>query len=221
MNSPQDGILVTFLRLFFRLLYHEFAWTYDLVAATVSAGQWQTWIRTPLPYLSGPRILEIGFGPGHLQAELHRRGLHPAGLDASKQMARQAFRRLNRAGYTGRLSVGFTQALPFADSAFDQVLSTFPSDYIFDPKTHAEILRVLAPGGCLVVVPAAWITGTSAHHRLLAWVFRTTHESPPAPNTSLLDHVQKPFRQSGFETEAHLVDYPDSQVLVVIARKPG
>jgi len=35
-----------FLRLFFRLLYNEFACTYDLVAWVASLGQWNAWGRT-------------------------------------------------------------------------------------------------------------------------------------------------------------------------------
>ena len=32
------------MRLFFRLLYHPFAWTYDGVASAVSMGRWKRWV---------------------------------------------------------------------------------------------------------------------------------------------------------------------------------
>src|SRR5687767_6312726 len=35
-----------FMRVFFHLLYHPFAFTYDLVAAVVSFGQWKNWGRS-------------------------------------------------------------------------------------------------------------------------------------------------------------------------------
>ena len=71
------------LRFFFKLLYHQFAFAYDFVAATVSVGRWQDWVSSILPFLAGTRILEIGFGPGHLQRHLLRRGLTVVGIDES------------------------------------------------------------------------------------------------------------------------------------------
>jgi len=56
-----------FLRLFFRLLYHQLAFTYDLVAASVSFNRWKDWVMSVVPFIEGNRILEIGHGPGHLQ----------------------------------------------------------------------------------------------------------------------------------------------------------
>jgi ubiquinone/menaquinone biosynthesis C-methylase UbiE len=52
----------------------SFAWSYDLVAAVVSLGQWNHWVGSVLPYLPGVNILEIGHGPGHLQRLLKRFG---------------------------------------------------------------------------------------------------------------------------------------------------
>lgn len=215
-----DRLIVSSLRIFFRLLYHPFAWTYDFVAAGVSAGQWRSWVASALPYISGPRVLELGFGPGHLQAALHAAGIHVVGLDASRQMAALSFRRIVRLGFNPMLVNGYAQILPFPHSTFDQVVSTFPTDYIFQPDTLAEIHRVLVPGGCLVTIPSAWITGKSLPHRLLAGLFRITHESPPDASPELLQTLRRPFERSGFTTETHLVRLPDSNVLLILARKP-
>jgi ubiquinone/menaquinone biosynthesis C-methylase UbiE len=137
----------------FHHFYREFAWTYDIVSWLVSAGLWSRWALAALPRLRG-RTLELGFGPGHLQLALATRpGI--AGLDASPQMGAIAARRLRRAGYRPRLARGIAQALPFPSAAFDTVVATFPAEYILDPRTHAELRRVLAPGGRLVVVPFA------------------------------------------------------------------
>ena len=84
------------LRLFFRLLYHQFAFTYDLVAATVSFNRWKDWVMGVLPFIQGNRVLEIGHGPGHLQRVLRSRGLMAVGLDESAQMGRLAKRNLTR-----------------------------------------------------------------------------------------------------------------------------
>jgi ubiquinone/menaquinone biosynthesis C-methylase UbiE len=153
--------LAAFLRLFFRLLYHEFAWSYDLVAWLVSLGRWKRWVFTSLPYLTGPSILELGHGPGHLQAALAGKGLSVAGVDASRQMTRQAYRRLQREKYQPRLARAKAPALPFAAHSFDQVVATFPTEYILQPGSLANNgfdslcldyrARLPGPFCCLVV----------------------------------------------------------------------
>ncbi|HRJ76215.1 MAG TPA: hypothetical protein PLX90_09465, partial [Anaerolineales bacterium] len=72
-----------FMRIFFYLLYHPFAFAYDFVAAFVSFGQWKNWGRSILPFISGTHILELGHGPGHLQRFLLNANLTLFGLDES------------------------------------------------------------------------------------------------------------------------------------------
>ncbi len=125
------------MRLFFRLLYHSMSWSYDLVAAVVSLGRWKDWVKRALPLLAGPRVLELGFGPGHMQGLLLSAGLSPFGLDESRQMARQAQKRLLRQRQNPRLARGLAQHLPFASGTFNSVVATFPTLYIVDPQTLA------------------------------------------------------------------------------------
>lgn len=49
-------------------LYNELAWAYDPVSWLVSLGQWDVWRKGALDYLTGKRILEIGFGTGELRS---------------------------------------------------------------------------------------------------------------------------------------------------------
>ncbi len=49
------------VRVGFRLLYHEMSWTYDIVSHVVSLGQWGAWRRACLPFIVGPRVLELGY----------------------------------------------------------------------------------------------------------------------------------------------------------------
>src|SRR5258708_37646793 len=120
------------MRVFFDLFYHSFAWTYDGVAALVSVGRWRAWTETCIPYLQGPRVLEIGHGPGHLQCQLAGRFDFVAGLDESPQMGRLARARQLRGGiHRLNLARGLAQALPYASARFDSVVSTFPPDYIY------------------------------------------------------------------------------------------
>lgn len=180
------------IRRLFHHFYREFAWTYDGVAWAVSAGLWRRWVLAALPLLQG-RILELGFGPGHLQRALaDRPGV--AGLDASPQMTAMAARHLRRAGHTPRLARGIAQRLPFPDAAFETVVATFPAEYILDPATHAEIRRVLAAGGRLVVVPFAELD-PGALARLIDLAYALTLQRPvrhtgpatPAPPLRLGD----------------------------------
>src|SRR5512132_3245594 len=84
------------LRFFFYLLYHPFAFAYDLVATTVSLGRWKDWVLSVIPFIEGTRILEIGHGPGHLQRNLLSRDLFAVGVDESAQMGRLAGKNLKR-----------------------------------------------------------------------------------------------------------------------------
>src|SRR6266704_1273285 len=68
--------------------------------------------------------------------------------------ARNTLQRRN-VGAGNRVLQGSAQHLPFPDAAFDTVVSTFPSEYIYDPDTISEIERVLRPGGRLIVIEGA------------------------------------------------------------------
>jgi ubiquinone/menaquinone biosynthesis C-methylase UbiE len=207
-------LLSAFLRVFFKLLYHEFAWTYDWVASAVSLGKWQDWVLAVLPYLKGPRVLELGHGPGHLQVALHRRGVSTIGLDGSRHMGMQAYRRISRGGYDPFCVNGYAQFLPFKNNSANQVVATFPSEYIRDPRTLAEVARVLVSGGEFIVIPLAWITGTRPHERLAAWLFRFTNQAPEWDNRFL-----EPFHQAGFQSRLERLSIKSSTVLVIRSKK--
>lgn len=209
--------LTRFLRLFFQWLYHPLAFTYDLVAAAVSFGRWNDWIREVLPHVCGTRVLEVGHGPGHLQHSLLDLGLAPVGLDESAQMGRLAKTRLVKIGYTKiQLARGLTQFLPFPSGYFDTLLSTFPSEYIFDPQTLSEVWRVLHNGGRLVVLPVAW-----PRNRLLGWLFRVTGQSSAGVLGDVQERLIIPFVEAGFETDAQVVETQSGTLMLVIATKHG
>ncbi len=209
--------IVILLRPIYYLLYHQFAWTYDFVAAVVSLGRWQEWVRSVLPYLNG-RVLEIGFGPGHLQLSLNEKELPTFGLDESGQMACQASRRLRKQGVISHLSRGYAQYIPVASGVFDSVVATFPAEYIFDSRTLKEIQRVLAPAGKLIILPMAWITGSRPLERLAAWLFRVSGEAPgkPGPVSAV---IKDRFTRAGFEIRSEIVEMKGSQVLVIVTKK--
>lgn len=210
-------ILAKIMRFAFRLLYYEFSWTYDVVAWAVSLGRWNDWIRTVIPYLQGPLILELGHGPGHLQkALLTQPGTSIIGLDLSPYMGRQALRRLRRQKLMPALINSDSRKLPFSGDTFSSIAATFPTEYIFSEATLCELYRVIIPGGRLVIAPLAWITGKGAADRLAARLFQVTGQAPEWQETALL-----PFRNAGFHVTTEWVEVRKSTVLIIVAEKFG
>jgi SAM-dependent methyltransferase len=177
------------VRLFFDLLYNQFAWTYDWVAWIVSSGQWKAWGRAALPYLGGERVLDLAHGPGHLLVAMADGGLAPIGLDLSPHMGRLARRRLAKAGLSVPLVRARAQALPFRDGCLDSVVATFPTEFILDPATLHETARVLRnpspdermTAGRLVVVAWARLGGRDSVSRFIGWLYRVTGQREPPP----------------------------------------
>ena len=199
-----------FIRFFYFLLYHPLAFTYDLVAWVVSFGKWNDWVLSIFPLIEGTRILELGHGPGHLQRFLLDRGLSPAALDESTQMGRLAKRRL---GGKHKLARGLAQSLPFPTDHFDTVVSTFPSEYIFEAETLAEIRRVLTPAGRLVILPVAFPS-----NGFLKWLYKVTGETPEELDNALKERVQQAFEKAGFEMEAQVKETKESRLVILLAR---
>lgn len=211
-------LLSKILKVFFHLLYHPLAWSYDLIAFIVSAGMWNQWVLSILDQVTGPKVLELGFGPGHLQVALQRRSLQAFGLDASIQMVRLASRRLSRCGLPQNLTLGRAQELPFPSNSFDQVVSTFPSEYIFHPETIGEIGRVLKRQGSAIVLLQAKIKGTKLLHRFLAGLFRLTGETQDWDAT-WEKFLLQPFEKAGMSANFQTIDLGNSLLQVIRAEK--
>lgn len=205
------------VRFGFRLLYNEFAWTYDLVSRVVSLGQWHTWQQTALPYLNvgpGARVLELAHGTGELQADLHNRAMFAVGVDLSPNMGRVARRKLVRRGLPARLTRANAAWLPFASQSFDAVASTFPTDFILRPAVLREANRVLIPGGRLVIVFNGILTLKTAPAQALEWLYHVTGQRGPWPGDP-----SQAFHEAGFEAEVRTEELPRSVVLLVVATK--
>ena len=204
----------SFLRFFFRHFYTTLAWSYDLVAAIVSVGQWNDWVRSVLDPFPAEPMLEIAHGPGHLLLEINRRGGYAFGVDASRQMGRMASRRLKQAGQDSRLVQAHAQALPFADETFATLLSTFPTEFLLDPASLLEARRTLHPEGQYRIVPMAEIRGNGYLERMAAWLFQVSGQYADLP-PSWAD----PISEAGFRVRRDDVLLSRSRVIRLVASR--
>ncbi len=205
------------VRLGFRLLYNELAWTYDAVSEIVSLGQWGDWQRVALRHLDAPAgapVLELAHGTGRLACALRGRGYRLVALDRSPAMGRIARRRLLRWGWRPALVRATAQALPFGAGCFAAVISTFPTEFIADPVTLAEIRRVLMPGGRLVMVLGATLTGRNAAARSLELAYRVTGQRGPGAAV-----LEAHLKEAGFAPRLLTEPLPRSVVWVCVADK--
>lgn len=143
-------------RWLFETLYKN-EYLYRFASTVPFAGQWRAWQRLVLPRLRGHDVLELGCGLGDLLVDMIKAGYNCRAVEHSPQMVQAARNTLqrNQIGEKSWVIQGVAQQLPFADASFDSVVSTFPSEYIYDPDTIAEVERVLRPGGRLIVVEGA------------------------------------------------------------------
>jgi len=202
------------VRFFFRLLYNEFAWSYDLVAWAVSLGQWKAWGRTAIGHLRGKRVLELAHGPGHLLAAMAERSLSLVGLDLSPHMGRLAQRRLRKKGLAVPLVRARTQALPFRDECFDSSVAAFPTEFILDTATLQEAARVMRTEGRLVVIAWAGLGGRDVLSRFIGWLYRVTGQGKPPP-----DAGRRIAAQAGLTFRTVWERVGRSEVMLIVAQK--
>ncbi len=208
------------LRFGFRLLYNEFAFTYDLVSWTVSVGQWREWQRQVIPFVAGERVLEVAHGTGDLQIDLATKGYQPVAFDLSPFMGRIAKRKLARRKLFPSFVRGSVTALPFPSGHFTTIVSTFPSEFIVDPSAVREFRRVLADGGRMVFVPAATIIPGHIADQLARWLFEVTGQStaPQLDGDGWPPRLTQAYQAAGFEVRIERVPLPRSLVWVVVAQ---
>ncbi|MEU6479862.1 class I SAM-dependent methyltransferase [Streptomyces sp. NPDC047017] len=191
---------------------HATRQAYDAVAATYARQFHDTLAGRPLERAllsafaelvraDGDRaVADLGCGPGHLTAHLHGLGLKAFGVDASPVMVELA----REANPGLRFEVGSMAALDIEDGVLGGVLArwsvihTPPEDL---PAILAEIARVLAPGGRLLIeFPAT--DGpheqTQAYDHTVATAYRW---SP--------DHLAGLLRDQGLVESARLVIEPE------------
>ncbi len=212
------------LRALFGLLYRSRT-LYWLASAIPFAGQWRRWQRLALDRLTGHDILEVGCGTGTLLADMALAGYACSAIDASPQMVSAARAELRRRAPDAGVVVrqGSVTALPYPSASFDSVVSTFPTEYIYDPDALREIARVLRPGGRLVIVLGATLLPVSA--LLLPFVAVQTLAYGARPRTTGTCVASKalgaslPFAAAGLTASEECVRGPFWEAYVVCADK--
>ena len=140
----------------FETLYKN-RYLYRFASTVPFAGQWRIWQRLVIPRIYGKDVLELGCGLGDLQADMQEAGYTCHAIEHSPEMvsAARATLKKRKVGTETQIIQGSAQHLPFAAETFDTIVSTFPSEYIYDPPTISEVKRVLRPGGRIIIIEGA------------------------------------------------------------------
>ncbi len=139
-------------------------WRYDLMGwfhDTFSfRGQWRE-LRQRTATLAriqpGEQVLDVGCGTGTLAIEVQSRvgtAGRVAGVDPGTQQIARARAKAARRNVPIEFQIGVIEQLPFPDQTFDVVLSTLMMHHLpasLKSQGLAEIVRVLKPGGRLVI----------------------------------------------------------------------
>jgi len=127
---------------------------YDEITQKVDYREWSAYIKSLFsmaPLKPIKKVLDLAIGTGNIASYLKSAGYEVSGLDFSIGMLRVA-KRKNAAHHLIRADF---RELPFKDSTFDGVYSTFDSlNNILDPQellnTFKEVRRILRKGGPFV-----------------------------------------------------------------------
>jgi SAM-dependent methyltransferase len=154
----------------------------------------------------GIAVLDVATGTGNVSVPAALAGATVTGLDLTPKLIEVQRERAREAGVRIELREGDAEELPFADESFDRVTSCF--GVMFAPRQSVaagELMRVLAPGGDIVVT--AWTpTGFVGRNFRAA----APYMPPPPPDFTPpvmwgdAEHVRSIFKDTGATLEFEL-----------------
>lgn len=204
-----------------RAFYDRISRFYDLMAERSERPLRSAGMKKLVP-APGERILEIGCGTGHCLAALSA-AVAPCGrvlgIDLSTEMLKTSRAYLLRKGRSGPVDLVCTDAvrLPFPDSIVDAVLMSFTLE-LFDtpdiPQLLGECLRILRPGGRIVVVGMSK-EGKAGLRRAFEW----THRHFPKILDCRPIFVRRALEVAGFLIEDVTIQMMWVPVEIVLATK--
>src|SRR5579875_917330 len=154
----------------------------------------------------GEKILDLGWGPGHLTQNSAEQGAEVTGLDASPEMIGQA-----RQNYPGLRFVLQDAAAMRFDCEFDAVFSNAALHWMLDAGSVARaVARALRPAGRLVAELGGKGNIAQIEHAI-ATVAARYHDTPPPKRTFYpsLGEYSGLLESCGLETRmAQLFDRP-------------
>lgn len=135
--------------------FDEIARDYDRMNHLMTAGLDRCWRKRAVQGLHG-KVLDVACGTGDMVVELlrtrHAASLQVTGVDLSEEMLAIAKRKAPQAEYR----LADAEHLPFGDASFDAVTCAFGvRNFVHLEAGLKEMLRVLKPGGCMVVLELA------------------------------------------------------------------
>ena len=142
-------------------VFSSVASKYDVMNDLMSLGIHRIWKDAMMDWLAprrGQRLLDVAGGTGDVAFRFLTRagaGAHATVCDMTAAMLDEGARRAEAAQRAGQLDwvVGDAMALPFADNSFDVYTISFGiRNVVRIPDALAEALRVLRPGGRLMVL---------------------------------------------------------------------
>jgi ubiquinone/menaquinone biosynthesis C-methylase UbiE len=124
----------------------------------VSDDQRRAWLKLFARFSERPReVLDVGSGTGFIALRFAELGHTVTGIDLSPLMIDRALSKAERAGFEIDFRVGDGSALDFEDEVFDIVVARHVVWNLPNPERGvAEWLRVLRPGGQLIVIEGKW-----------------------------------------------------------------
>jgi ubiquinone/menaquinone biosynthesis C-methylase UbiE len=134
----------------------------------------------------GQRVLDIGCGTGSLALRAARRGARVKGIDVNAEMLAIAARRARDAGFAEQVELvemGVAELDGEEPASYDAVTSGLCFSELSDDElafTLAQVMRVLRPGGLLLVADEAKAPGVTGR------VLRGLVRAPLAAVTYLL-----------------------------------